>query len=71
MEIETIGREANSLVTVQLCRTVCPRCREYVEFVLTEEDKQFEADAKYYRNLAERTKEEYIRLEKLLAKILG
>lgn len=54
MQIEVANRiHPNSMVTMQLLRMLCPKCKQPVEYILSDEDRQFEADANYWKMRAE------------------
>jgi hypothetical protein len=59
------------VAVVQMLRAVCPKCREAVEFILCEEDRQYREDAEFYAKKCCFLREEVERLKKAIDRILA
>lgn len=60
----------NSEVTFQLMRLVCPKCKEYVEYILQDDDRLHEKDAEYYKQRCYELALETKRLNQVIDTIL-
>lgn len=69
MEIQTAQLNKDGVfgeVTIQILSTVCPKCHNTVQFVLSKEDRQARIDCDYYKKQAEYWKTKFETMQKSL-----
>jgi len=74
MEIETYSKDGTipeTTITMQLLRTTCPKCHSPVEFVLSDEDKQYKNDAEYFEKQLDRAIKEIKHLNAVIERIVS
>jgi len=72
MEVEVFDRsKSGAMMTMQLLRVSCPKCRQPVEFVLSDEDRQYKADANYYKGQCEQLQNKVRRLNAVISTVFA
>ena len=69
MQIEIYNRTSkypNQMATMQLLRMTCPKCRQSVECVLSDEDRQYKPDFEHQKKLADSLMERNAHLESVI-----
>ena len=62
--IDVMSMGPDSMMTMQLLSMLCPKCKQPVQYVLSDDDRQFEADAEYWKRQAEYLSEKNNGLER-------
>ena len=60
----------DTMATIHIMRTTCPRCKEPVQFAIDNNDKQYKDDVEYYENLVPNLQREIKRLNQVIDKML-